>query len=165
VLSFQNYTLLIANNSPNFSPFLSHRWVVFSCMHRVIVFPTSHAHAWPLIQIQMRSFMFIAANHVWLKLTHSLCSFITKPHVHTVARVCRLHRRSCSFTQPPSPRKEKHLAVGNGFPRQCSRKREQHGNIGIWACHQEWRSSIFYLFCSHPELQASSIHLIVFVST
>jgi hypothetical protein len=82
----------------------------------------------------MRSFMFIAANHVWLKLTRSLCSFIMKSLVHIVAspkskrppptltRVCRLHRRSCSFTQPPFPRKEKHLAVGNGLPRQCSRK-------------------------------------------
>jgi hypothetical protein len=91
----------------------------------------------------MRSFMFIVANHVWLKLTHGLCSFIMKPHVHTVAspkskrspptltRVCHLHRRSCSFTQPPSPRKKKHLAIENGLPRQCSRKGEQHDDINI----------------------------------
>jgi hypothetical protein len=46
VLSFSPL-LIIANNSHNFSPFLSHRWVVFSCMHTIIVFPTSHAHVWP----------------------------------------------------------------------------------------------------------------------
>jgi hypothetical protein len=121
----------------------------------------------------MKSFMFIAANHVWLKLTRSLCSFITKPPVHTVAspkskrfpptltRVCRLHRRSCSFTQPPSPCKEKHLDVGNGLSRRCSRKGEQHGNIGIWACPLSV-TVLLGMVCSHRELQASSILLIFF---
>jgi hypothetical protein len=124
----------------------------------------------------MRSFMFFGTNHVWLKLTRSLCSFITKPSVHTVAspkskrspptltRVCRLHRRSCSFTQPPSPHKEKHLAVGIGLLRWCSRKGEQHGNIDISACPLS-ATVLLGMVCSHRELHASSILLIVFVST
>jgi hypothetical protein len=107
--------------------------------------------------------MFIAANHCGKPSVHTVASPKSKRSPPTLTRVCRLHRWSCSFTQPPFPRKEKHLVIGNGLPRQCSRKGEQHVNIGIWVCPLSV-TVLLGMVCSHRELQASSIHLIVFVS-